>query len=246
MESQKMKEVPYNGIQVNGFMALLLLFGFIAFTVLSFVNCANTESDAIFGVCLAGGIILAIWDFIMLFGFFTLEPNEAVVMVFFGKYKGTFTQHGFFWVNPFMACKKLTLRSRNLDAEPIKVNDKEGNPILIGLVMVWKLKDTYKAMFEIDAQSIAGQVAGTVGTTAAMRMNAFERQLVNRLQMQMSKREAEDALREIREALYDDIYHEIKPQYMAQQDGSVKKEYPPIKKIVWAYFNDRLDVLKNA
>lgn len=175
MEKQKMKEIPYGGMQVNGFMALILLFVFIAVTVLLFVNCATAESDIIFGTCLAAGILLAIWDFIMMFGFFTLEPNEAVVMVFFGKYKGTFTKHGFFWVNPFMSCKKLTLRARNLDAEPIKVNDKEGNPILIGLVMVWKLKDTYKAMFEIDAQSIAGQVAGSVGTTAAMRMNAFEK-----------------------------------------------------------------------
>ena len=170
-----MKEIPYGGMQVNGFMALILLFVFIAVTVLLFVNCATAESDVIFGTSLAAGILLAIWDFIMMFGFFTLEPNEAVVMVFFGKYKGTFTKHGFFWVNPFMSCKKLTLRARNLDAEPIKVNDKEGNPILIGLVMVWKLKDTYKAMFEIDAQSIAGQVAGSVGTTAAMRMNAFEK-----------------------------------------------------------------------
>ena len=74
------------------------------------------------------------------------------------------------FIGPIHLC-----RARNLDAEPIKVNDKEGNPILIGLVMVWKLKDTYKAMFEIDAQSIAGQVAGSVGTTAAMRMNAFEK-----------------------------------------------------------------------
>lgn len=175
MEKQKMKEIPYGGMQVNGFMALILLFVFIAVTVLLFVNCATAESDVIFGTSLAAGILLAIWDFIMMLGFFTLEPNEAVVMVFFGKYKGTFTKHGFFWVNPFMSCKKLTLRARNLDAEPIKVNDKEGNPILIGLVMVWKLKDTYKAMFEIDAQSIAGQVAGSVGTTAAMRMNAFEK-----------------------------------------------------------------------
>ena len=175
MEKQKMKEIPYGGMQVNGFMALILLFVFIAVTVFLFVNCATAESDVIFGTSLAAGILLAIWDFIMMFGFFTLEPNEAVVMVFFGKYKGTFTKHGFFWVNPFMSCKKLTLRARNLDAEPIKVNDKEGNPILIGLVMVWKLKDTYKAMFEIDAQSIAGQVAGSVGTTAAMRMNAFEK-----------------------------------------------------------------------
>ena len=76
-------------------------------------------------------------------------------MVFFGKYKGTFTETGFFWVNPFMNKKKLSLRARNLDIEPIKVNDKIGNPILIGLVLVWKLKDTYKAMFEIDAQTMA-------------------------------------------------------------------------------------------
>ena len=185
MEKQKMKEVPYGGTQVNGFMALFMLFVLIACTVLLFVGCANTETDLTFGLCLAGGIILAIWDLIMLAGFFTLEPNEAVVMIFFGKYKGTFTKHGFFWVNPFMSCKKLTLRARNLDAEPIKVNDKEGNPIMIGLVMVWKLKDTYKAMFEIDAQSIAGQ--GTVGTTAAMRMNAFEKYV--RIQSEAALRE---------------------------------------------------------
>lgn len=76
-------------------------------------------------------------------------------MVFFGEYKGTFKNTGFFWVNPFMNKKKLSLRARNLDVEPIKVNDKIGNPILIGLVLVWKLKDTYKAMFEIDAQTMA-------------------------------------------------------------------------------------------
>ena len=74
-----------------------------------------------------------------------LEPNEARAMVFFGKYKGTFRETGFFWVNPFLNKKKLSLRARNLDVEPIKVNDKIGNPILIGLVLVWKLKDTYKS-----------------------------------------------------------------------------------------------------
>ena len=91
-------------------------------------------------------------------------------MIFFGNYKGTFTQHGFYWINPFVSRKRLTLRARNLDVEPIKVNDKEGNPILIGMVIVWKLKDTYKAMFEIDAQSITGAQG-----TASMRMNAFEK-----------------------------------------------------------------------
>lgn len=100
-----------------------------------------------------------------------LEPNEARVMVFFGKYKGTFKKTGFYWVNPFMARKVLSLRARNLDAEPIKVNDKVGNPILIGMVLVWKLKDTYKAMFDIDAQTMAGTTGGNVSS----RMNAFEK-----------------------------------------------------------------------
>lgn len=102
-------------------------------------------------------------------------------MVFFGKYKGTFKETGFFWVNPFMNKKKLSLRARNLDVEPIKVNDKIGNPILIGLVLVWKLKDTYKAMFEIDSQTMASDTTSSgngkeisVGNAVANRMNAFE------------------------------------------------------------------------
>ena len=77
-------------------------------------------------------------------------------------------------MNPFMNKKKLSLRARNLDVEPIKVNDKIGNPILIGLVLVWKLKDTYKAMFEIDAQTMAEKGNGQVSVTVAGRMNAFE------------------------------------------------------------------------
>ena len=96
-------------------------------------------------------------------------------MVFFGEYKGTFKNTGFFWVNPFMNKKKLSLRARNLDVEPIKVNDKIGNPILIGLVLVWKLKDTYKAMFESDAQTMAdSKGTGTASVSVAGRMNAFE------------------------------------------------------------------------
>ena len=76
-------------------------------------------------------------------------------MLFFGKYKGTITDNGFFWVNPLYSKKKITLRARNLDVPPIKVNDKVGNPVMIGAVMVWKVKDTYKAMFDIDSSSIS-------------------------------------------------------------------------------------------
>lgn len=94
-------------------------------------------------------------------------------MMFFGKYKGTFKKVGFFWVNPFINTKRLSLRARNLNAEPIKVNDKQGNPVMIGLVLVWKLKDTYKAMFEIDSQTMAGG-STTISSGVNSIMRAFE------------------------------------------------------------------------
>ena len=126
-------------------------------------------------------LLVLVW-FILMAGYIQLEPNEARVMIFFGTYKGTFRETGFFWVHPFLDKKKLSLRARNLDVEPIKVNDKIGNPILIGLVLVWKLKDTYKAMFEIDSQTMAAQPMQkgeganqiSIGNVVANRMNAFE------------------------------------------------------------------------
>lgn len=166
--TNKTKEIIYNGLIINGFIALTLHLLLIAISIYTIITGA-TDENAIF---IVGGIAILITSLISTIGLFTLEPNEAVVMIFFGKYKGTFNKHGFFWVNPFMSRKRLTMRARNLDAEPIKVNDKEGNPILIGMVIVWKLNDTYKAMFEIDAQNIAG---GITSATASTRMNAFEK-----------------------------------------------------------------------
>ncbi|MDR2970099.1 MAG: SPFH domain-containing protein [Tannerellaceae bacterium] len=164
------KEVSFNGFKMNGFAALFLLFLLLGGVIASF--CATGVLGEL-GIVLGIAGILAFC--IMLAGFMTVEPNEALAMVFFGKYKGTFKNTGFFWVNPFMNKKKLSLRARNLDVEPIKVNDKIGNPILIGLVLVWKLKDTYKAMFEIDAQTMAASAQSSVGgQSVAGRMNAFE------------------------------------------------------------------------
>ena len=167
--NQKQKETVFNGTKANGFVALTVQLLLIALSIFIIVKGGMNDN----GLFIVGGIILLLVTIISTIGLFTLEPNEAAVMIFFGKYKGTFTQHGFYWVNPFLSRKRLTLRARNLDAEPIKVNDKEGNPILIGMVIVWKLNDTYKAMFEIDAQSIAN--GGTTGATASTRMNAFEK-----------------------------------------------------------------------
>ena len=106
-------------------------------------------------------------------GHLMLEPNEARVTTWFGKYSGTFAQTGFYWINPFYGTKKVSLRARNLDAEPIKVNDKTGNPVMIGLVLVWKLKDTYKALFEVDSQTMAAN-PNSVGSDTKGLMNALE------------------------------------------------------------------------
>jgi len=83
-------------------------------------------------------------------GLVIVNPNESSVLVLFGAYKGTIKKNGFWWVNPFYVKKKISLRARNLDSEPIKVNDKIGNPIMIGVVMVWRVKDTFKSAFDVD------------------------------------------------------------------------------------------------
>ena len=155
---------------INGFSAIL--FNLVMLPALAFLNFYLLEEVVWLAVPILLVLILAF--VLMLPGYFSQEPNEARVMVFFGKYEGTFKRTGFYWVNPFMNKKKLSLRARNLDVEPIKVNDMIGNPVLIGLVLVWKLKDTYKAMFEIDAQTMAEKGNGQVSVTVAGRMNAFE------------------------------------------------------------------------
>lgn len=83
-------------------------------------------------------------------GFFFVNPNNSVVLVLFGEYKGTVKSNGFFWVNPFFIKKPISLRARNFDSDKIKVNDKVGNPIQIGVILVWQVKDTFRASFEVD------------------------------------------------------------------------------------------------
>ncbi len=99
---------------------------------------------------IAATVIFAISGVIGFIGLIIVNPNEACVLVLFGKYSGTIKDNGFYWVNPFYTKKKLSLRARNIDSQPIKVNDKVGNPIMIGVVLVWKVENTYKAAFEVD------------------------------------------------------------------------------------------------
>ena len=170
-------EFQFKGMTLSGFS---MLFANIMLTLLSaaliVVGILQEPDEVMMGLLIGAGILVFISTLFIWAGFVMLEPGEARVMMFFGKYKGTFTKVGYSWVHPFINTKKLSLRARNLDAEPIKVNDKTGNPVMIGLVLVWKIKDTYKAMFEIDSQTMAQSgAAQQVGTNVSNVMRAFEK-----------------------------------------------------------------------
>jgi len=95
-------------------------------------------------------LIMGLIFIFLLIGFLIVDPNESAVLVLFGAYKGSVKTNGFYWVNPFFSKKKLSLRARNFDSEPIKVNDKIGNPDMIGVVLVWRVQETFKAAFQVD------------------------------------------------------------------------------------------------
>lgn len=145
------KEFAFKGFCMNGFIMLFVFIAvFLASVGLIILGITQDQDGTV-----AAGIVVLLLSVLLICGFVMVEPNAARVMMFFGQYRGTFTRVGFFWVNPFITTKRLSLRARNLDAEPIKVNDKQGNPVMIGLVLVWKLRDTYKAIFDIDSQTMA-------------------------------------------------------------------------------------------
>ena len=163
------RETPFQGSAANGFLMILVSIILIAAGI-TFIVLAESH-EAVIGsflynlLCIAA-VLLIIIASVLLIGLMILEPNQARAMVFFGKYRGTFTRTGFFWVNSFYSKKKVSLRARNINVDPIKVNDRNGNPILVGLILVWKVEDVYKAIFEIDTQTIAENNAG--------RMTALE------------------------------------------------------------------------
>jgi regulator of protease activity HflC (stomatin/prohibitin superfamily) len=109
---------------------------------------AGLASQAIFLIVLA--VLAGIVWIVCTTGFFTLQPNEAAVLVLFGKYVGTVRESGFHWANPFYLKKKVSLRRRNLNGATIKVNDLRGNPIEIAAVVVWRVEDAAKATFDVD------------------------------------------------------------------------------------------------
>ena len=157
------REYEYHGLCINGF--LMIFFTFILVPVLM-ISAAVTGGEDNLWLSVGVNVPLFIIFILGCVGYFVQQPNVARVMIFFGKYKGTCKKVGYFWVNPFMDRKKLSLRIRNMDIEPIKVNDKIGNPVLIGMVLVWRIKDTYKVTFDLDTQSLMAGAGTGINTNA--------------------------------------------------------------------------------
>ena len=152
-EAQQNKEYEYKGLVVNGFAMIFFVFILVPALILFFSLVLIEDVPALGIICDAVLLVIFILGCV---GYFVQEPNQSRVMIFFGKYKGTCRKTGYYWVNPFLNRKKISLRIRNMDIEPIKVNDKVGNPVLIGMVLVWKIKDTYRAVFDIDTGISSG------------------------------------------------------------------------------------------
>ena len=125
---------PFNGYPILGIVLAIV----VAATVMIFQT-----HNPIYVIALPVIILI-------LPGFYIVNPNGSRVLVLFGEYKGTVKDNGFFWTNPFYTKEKISLRARNFDSERVKVNDKVGNPIMINVILVWRVKNTYKAAFEVD------------------------------------------------------------------------------------------------
>ena len=146
MESKEV--VKQMDVLNNGFLHLVLN---LALVVIAMWLCIMAGDNNMSGSGFLGGLCWILWG-LHLPGFMVIQPNQCRVLTFFGRYSGTVVDNGFFWTNPFYVKRKLSLRARNMDVPPIKVNDRGGNPIMIGLVLVWRIKDTYKACFNIDVE----------------------------------------------------------------------------------------------
>ena len=183
------KEFDYSGYVVSGFAMLAVVLLLIPAVIVTLWLALPQPLIWLSAVSTAVGVLAMI---ILACGFFILQPNQARVMIFFGKYRGTFRRTGYFWVNPFMTAKKVSLRISNMDVAPIKVNDKVGNPVMIGMVLVWKVRDTYRAVFDVDAPETPAISVNSDGKVQTAATNGVAKALNNFVSIQ-----SDAALREV-------------------------------------------------
>lgn len=139
-----MRHQEKNAIKLNGFIMV-----FVALLVLLFIGISVLLS-AVTPLMMFFAVLLILVELLILKGFVMIQPNDSRVLTFFGKYTGSIKENGFFWVNPLAARENVSLKINNFTSDKIKVNDQDGNPILIAAVVVWKVVDTTKALFDVD------------------------------------------------------------------------------------------------
>jgi regulator of protease activity HflC (stomatin/prohibitin superfamily) len=132
----------------SGWLMLIIVLALVLVAAAWFLTNVTTRHVSVPQVF--GALLLFIATMVLTKGFFTLQPNEASVLLLFGSYCGTERRPGFHWTNPFYTKRKVSLRAHNLNSEKLKVNDKRGNPIEIGAVVVWRVQDTAQALFDVE------------------------------------------------------------------------------------------------
>ncbi len=131
---------------ISGYITLIICFVLLLVSLLLFIK---GISDTMISPLL-GSVVCFVLSIFFLKGLMIIQPNHSRVLNFFGKYVGTVKENGLFFINPFYTSQRISLRSENLQGQTLKVNDKMGNPIEIGAVLVWKVGDTYKAAYEVE------------------------------------------------------------------------------------------------
>jgi regulator of protease activity HflC (stomatin/prohibitin superfamily) len=139
-----LREVEIKG--TPGSFMLILLLVLMFFSIYMLVQAGRVGSG--YGVMAA--IVVLLIEFICLFGLTVVNPNEARVVQLFGRYKGSIKEQGFWWVTPLTRRRRVSLRVRNFETTNLKVNDQDGNPIEIAVVVVWRVVETAEAMFHVD------------------------------------------------------------------------------------------------
>src|SRR5262245_4753568 len=131
---------------VAGAAMLLAFFLLVAGGIFLLVSGVRDQDP----VRILSAVGIGVLDVLLLIGFFIVNPNDARMLVFFGRYRGTVKENGFFWVNPFTVRKRVSMKAHNLNGDRLKVNDKAGNPIEIAAVVVWRVRDTFAAVFDVE------------------------------------------------------------------------------------------------
>jgi regulator of protease activity HflC (stomatin/prohibitin superfamily) len=189
----------------NGYaMLAIVIFAFIFATgiFISGIVVLEQQKNSVGGLMMAGAVVAFVITCIACNGFIVLQPNEACVLNLFGSYAGTVKDSGFWWTNPFMTKRKLSLRSRNLEGHKLKVNDKQGNPIEIAVVVVWHVHDTAQACFDVDNYEDYVRVQSESAVRHLANSYSYDHGEANEITLRSGVEEVSQALRaELQERL---------------------------------------------